>query len=155
MTSKMFGPRTTARSQALQLLFQAEALGRTVDDVLAGDYALDEGPLDEYGEELARGVDGMRHELDAVIARFSHAWSIGRMPAVDRNLMRIALYEMTCVDDVETAVAIDEAVELAKAYGSDDDTSRFINGLLGRVAADIAAGADLFGTDDEVQEGGE
>ena len=69
--------------------------------------------------------------------------------------MRIALYEMTCVDDVETAVAIDEAVELAKAYGSDDDTSRFINGLLGRVAADIAAGADLFGTDDEVQEGGE
>ena len=60
----MFGPRTTARSQALQLLFQAEALGRTVDDVLAGDYALDEGPLDEYGEQLARGVDGLRHDLD-------------------------------------------------------------------------------------------
>ena len=149
----MFGPRTTARSQALQLLFQAEALGRTVDDVLAGDYALDEGPLDEYGEELARGVDGLRHDLDAVIASYSHAWSSGRLPAVARNLMRIALYEMTGVDDVETAVAIDEAVELAKAYGSDDDTSRFINGLLGRLASDIEAGVDVLADEPASGEG--
>ena len=161
MGTSQFSGRTHARIQALQLLFQAEAVGRSVDDVLDGDYVLYDAELeeyipfpDEYAVLLAQGVDGMRHELDRAIARYSHAWSISRMPAVDLNLMRIALYEMTCVDEVEIPVAIDEAVVLAKAFGS-DDTSRFINGLLGRVAADVAAGADLFGADDEVQEGGE
>jgi N utilization substance protein B len=145
-----FSERTRARIQALQLLFQAEAVGRSVDDVLDGEYALSDGPLDEYGRELALGVDGIRHSLDRAIARHSHSWSIGRMPAVDLNLMRIALYEMTCIDDVEIPVAIDEAVELAKAFGS-DDTSRFINGLLGRLADDIQAGVDVLsdGSDEE------
>ncbi len=145
--------RTRARSQALQLLFQAEVVGRSVDDVLDGAYALSDGPLDAYAVELACGVDGLRPSLDRIIARHSHAWSISRMPAVDRNLMRIALYEMVCEDGVEIPVAIDEAVELAKAYGS-DDTSRFINGLLGRVAADIEAGIDVLAEETHEQEGG-
>ena len=154
MGSDRFSERTRARSQALQLLFQAEIVGRSVDDVLAGEYALDDGPLDWYGEELARGVDGLRHELDRIIGGHSRAWSITRMPAVDRNLMRIALYEMLCEDDVETPVAINEAVELAKAYGS-DDTSRFINGVLGRVADDIEAGIDVLADDAADEEDGE
>ncbi len=142
MSNMHFGPRTTARSQALQLLFQAEATGRTVFEVLEGDYSLSDGPLDPFGERLARGADDMRFDLDAVIDVTSSNWSLSRMPAVDRNLLRIALYEMLEVDEVATAVAIDESVELAKAYGT-DESSRFVNGLLGRVASRIEAGRDV------------
>ena len=159
MGRSQFSERTHARIQALQLLFQAEMVGRSVEDVLDGDFVLYDGEAEEYLPEpdpyavqLAVGVDGVRHELDRAIARHSHAWSVDRMPAVDLNLMRIALYEMTCVDEVETPVAISEAVELAKAFGS-DDTSRFVNGLLGRLAADIDAGIDVLAGDAEPGEG--
>jgi len=137
-----FGGRTLARSQALQLLFQAEATNRLVSEVLAGEYALDEGPLDPYAERIALGCDSMLHELDAVISVTSANWSVSRMPAVDRNLLRLALYEMLEVDEVDTAVAIDECVELAKAYGT-DETSKFANGVLGAIAAKIDAGVDV------------
>ena len=137
-----FGGRTLARSQALQLLFQAEATGRTVYEVLEGDYALSEGPLDPFGEMLARGADDMRSDLDAVIEVTSSNWSISRMSSVDRNLLRLALYEMLEVDEVAVAVTIDESVELAKAYGS-DDSFRFINRLLGRVARRMDEGVDV------------
>lgn len=137
-----FGGRTLARSQALQLLFQAEATGRTVYEVLEGDYALSEGPLDPFGEMLARGADDMRSDLDAVIEVTSSNWSISRMSSVDRNLLRLALYEILEVDEVAVAVTIDESVELAKAYGS-DDSFRFINGLLGRVARRMDEGVDV------------
>ena len=144
MSTRKFGGRTLARSQALQLLFQAEALGRSVTEVLAGPYALSQDePLDEYGEQLALGTDGMRHELDSVISRSSTNWSIDRMPSVDRNLLRLAIYEMLEVDEVAIAVTIDESVELAKAYGT-DESSRFINGLLGKVATDLESGTNVI-----------
>lgn len=142
MSTVRFGGRTLARSQALQLLFQAEIAGRTVSEVLAGPYALSQWPLEEYGEQLALGTDDMRHELDAVISRASTNWSVARMPLVDRNLLRLALYEMLEEDDVAVAVSIDESVELAKAFGT-DESSRFVNGLLGRVASDMEAGLDV------------
>lgn len=142
MAGRRFGGRTLARSQALQLLFQAEATGRLVSEVLEGEYALDETPLDPYGAEIALGCDAMLHQLDAIIAVTSSNWSVTRMPAVDRNLLRMALYEMLEVDAVDTAVAIDECVELAKAYGT-DESSRFVNGLLGKVARRREAGIDV------------
>ena len=140
--STHFGGRTLARSQALQLLFQAEANSRAVLSVLDGDYALSQGPLDDYARRLALGADEMRPDLDAVIAMRSTGWSLGRLNAVDRNLLRLALYEMLCVDEVDVAVTIDECVELAKAYGT-DESSRFVNGILGRVADDLEAGVDV------------
>ena len=140
--STHFGGRTLARSQALQLLFQAEVNGRAVVDVLSGEYALSQGPLDEYAERLALGVDERRPDLDAVLAERSTGWSLSRMNAVDRNLLRIALYEMLDVDEVDVSVSIDECVDLAKAYGT-DESSRFVNGILGRVADDLEAGVDV------------
>ncbi len=137
-----FGGRTRARSQALQLMFQAEASGRTVAEVLDGEYALDNGPLRDFGRELALGCDGVRHDLDAIIATRSESWSINRMPGVDRNLLRLSLYEMIYVPEVDIPVAINEVVELSKAYGT-DETARFVNGLLGRVADDMEAGVDV------------
>ena len=142
MSKKLFGGRTLARSQALQLLFQAEANGRTVEEVLAGDYVIDCGPLDDFGRDLAMGCDKRRYDVDAIIATRSMTWSLFRLPAVDRNLLRLALYEMLLVDEVDIPVTINESVELAKAYGT-EESSAYINGILGRVADDIEAGVDV------------
>ena len=137
-----FGGRTLARSQALQLLFQAEANSRSVIEVLDGDYALSEGPLDDYARRLALGADERRPDLDAVISARSTGWSLSRLNSVDRNILRLALYEMLSVEEVDIAVSIDECVELAKAYDT-DESSRFVNGILGRVADDLEAGVDV------------
>ena len=142
MSSSRIVGRTLARSQALQILFQAEACGRSVDDVLAGDYVLSEGPFDEFGERLARGTAEHLAELDRVLGMVASNWSTSRMPAVDRNLLRLSLYELLYVDEVATAVVISECVELAKAYGT-DESSRFVNGVLGRIASDLDAGVDV------------
>ena len=142
-TSHRIYGRTLARSQALQLLFQAEVTDRAVDDVLAGEYALSNGPLDEFGESLARGVGSHIIELDRVLAHSARNWALSRMSGVDRNLLRIALYEMLYLDEIDTAVCISECVELAKAFGSSDESSRFVNGILGRIAAQVAEGVDV------------
>ena len=141
--SGRFGGRTLARAQALQLLFQADVNNRTVEEVLSGDYAISDGSLDPYGQELALGVDSRRYAIDAVIRASSASWSLSRMPVVDRNILRLALYEMIEEDDITVAVAIDEAVELAKAFGT-DESPRFINGVLGSIAADVNAGVDVY-----------
>ena len=145
--------RTLARSQALQVIFQAEATSRSVDDVLSGPYVLTDnptklegveadGPIDEFGEQLAQGVGSMRAELDRILTHFSKRWDVARMPSVDRNLLRMALYEMLEIDDVTIPVTINESVELAKAYGT-DESAKFINGLLASIAKSIDAGHDL------------
>ena len=141
--TRIYG-RTLARSQALQLLFQAEASGRSVDDVLAGEYVLSRGPLDPYAEQLARGAGAHLPELDRVLAHAAKNWSLSRMSAVDRNLLRLSLYELLFVDDVEPAVTISECVEIAKAFGSSDTSSKFVNGILGRIQSDIEAGTDVI-----------
>lgn len=142
-SSRRLVGRTLARCQALQLLFQAEVSDRSVPDVLAGEYVLSEGPLDEYAERVARGAYDHIADLDAVLSRSARNWSLSRMSVTDRNLLRIALYEMLYVDEVDTAVCISECVELAKAFGSSDESSRFVNGVLGRIAADVAEGVDI------------
>lgn len=142
MAEHQFFGRTLARSQALQLLFQAEATGRSVADVLDGEYALSQGPLDDYARELALGADSLMPVLDEIIIESSKNWAIGRMPATDRNLLRIALFEMLREDDVAIAVTIDETVELAKYFGT-EQSSKFINGLLGHVASELEAGVDV------------
>ena len=144
-----FGGRTLARSQAFQLLFQAEANHLTVEEVLGKDYVIEKGPLDEFARQLALGADAARHDLDAVIASRSVTWTLRRMPSMDRNLLRLAIYEMLFVDEVEIPVTINESVELAKAYGT-DDSSRFVNGILGRVADDVEAGVDVIARAHEV-----
>lgn len=143
MSDSMLRGRTLARCQALQILFQAEASGRSVSDVLASDYVLSEGPLDPYAEQLASGAGSCLLDLDAVLSHAAHNWSLGRMSTTDRNLLRLALYEILYVKDVDPAVSINECVELAKAFGSSDESSRFVNGVLGRIVSDIDKGVDV------------
>jgi N utilization substance protein B len=129
------GSRREARERALALLYEAEAKGASGADVL------DAQPIEveEYAADLVAGVADHQPELDALISRFAKGWVIGRMPAVDRNLLRMACYELVHRADVPPNVVINEAVELAKRY-STDDSGRFVNGVLAAVAAEVRAG---------------
>jgi N utilization substance protein B len=93
---------------------------------------------DPYARELVKGVDAHREEIDALIRKYSEHWALERMPVVDRALLRIGTYELAWMPATPTAVAITEAVELAKQY-STKDSGRFVNGLLARIAEDVRA----------------
>ena len=135
MSQKVNRGRTLARSQALQILFQAEARSISVDDVLAGDCLLSKGPLDPYAAVLARGTYENRDRIDSALRAVSTNWKIDRMPGPDHSLLRMAVYELRFQHDdpLDTAVVINEAVEVAKAYGT-DESAGFVNGILGRIA---------------------
>ncbi len=91
-----------------------------------------------FASQLVRGVVENGPELDELISRHAKDWSIERMPVIDRNLLRMALFEMLHLEDIPGPVAINEAVELAKIY-STEDSSRFVNGLLGSVSAELSS----------------
>ncbi len=142
MSSILVG-RTRARSQAIQLIYQAQFTQRDVYDLLAdGSYVLDDGPLDEYAAQLARGVARSRLSIDRLLASVSKNWNLSRMPLVDRVIMAVAIHEMFDEPEIPVSVAISEAVEIAKVYGT-DDSSAFINGILGRIARLAAAHPDV------------
>lgn len=129
--------RRRAREDALSLLYSSDITeSDPVQLIEAGDYPADL-ELSEYAESLVRGVTAHRAEIDAQLAATSENWSVDRMPVVDRAVLRLAVFEMLHVDEVPVSVAINEAVELAKAYGGEDDSSRFVNGVLGRIARSL------------------
>lgn len=130
--------RTKARKRALDILFSADVRG----DELAVTLAAEAGraasePAREaswlYAREVVDGIIDHREEIDEHITTYSRDWKLERMPAVDRALLRIGVWEILYNDEVPTAVAIDEAVELAKEF-STDDSGAFVNGVLARVA---------------------
>ena len=127
--------RTLGRSQALQILFQAEILRKTPQEVCEGEYLLSKGPLQDFAKELAFGTYENLDKIDEQITAVANNWKLERMPGADRNIMRIAVFEMqfTADDLMTTATAINEAVEMAKAYGTDESAS-FVNGVLGAIA---------------------
>jgi N utilization substance protein B len=125
-------PRTKARKRALDVLHAADALDRSVAQVVEA-----ETDLPEFARELVTGVQEHRAELDDLIRRYADRWALERMPIVDRNLLRIGIFELLHRPDIPTAAAINEAVELAKML-STEDSGRFVNGLLGRVAREHA-----------------
>lgn len=146
MSLKVYRGRTLARSQALQLLFQAEQLDRELEEVIGGDYLISKGPLDPYAIELSRGAYEHIDRIDAALEAVLKNWSLERLPGADRNLLRIALFEMRFLsdDEIDDSVVINEAVELAKAYGTDESSS-FVNGVLGRIASeDELPGEDIY-----------
>ncbi len=113
--------------------------GSSVAEVLDGKRKVgEEGPGD-FAVELLEGVTRHMPDLDDIIARYAEGWELDRMPRVDRNVVRMALFELLFTD-IPTGVTIDEAVELAKSF-STEDSGKFVNGLLGRVNRDREAGA--------------
>lgn len=126
------GTRRESRERALALLYEAEQKG---SDPLAA--IIDTLPLppEAFAGELVVGVSDHLGEIDELIGRFSVSWSIERMPAIDRALLRLGIYELI-ETDVPVGACISEAVELAKRY-STDDSHKFVNGMLARVAAEV------------------
>lgn len=122
--------RRGARKIALDVLFERDLSGGSVPEILE---RYDPAPAHEFAGTLVRGVVGHQAELDALIAGYAEDWTIERMPVVDRNLLRLGAFELLYLDDVPAAVTINEAVELAKTY-STEDSGRFVNGILGRIA---------------------
>jgi transcription antitermination protein NusB len=106
--------RSKARKRALDVLFEAELRDRPVLDVLAERAADEIPPLPSYAADLVRGVHAHQERIDQLIGDNAQGWALERMPAVDRNLLRIGAYELLWADDVPDAVAISEAVQLAR-----------------------------------------
>jgi N utilization substance protein B len=124
--------RSDARERALYLLYEAQAKG--IDPSATLDLQVIEP--DELTQLLVRGVSEHAEAIDAHIAGRAQGWTLKRMPVLDLNIMRLAAYELAHRPEVPTAVVLNEAVELAKRY-STDDWGRFVNGVLAAIAADV------------------
>jgi N utilization substance protein B len=131
-TGERANTRRQARERALALLYEAEAKDATPRSVLA------ELPVepDRFVCELVEGVEDHGAELDALITDHARGWSLDRMPAIDRALLRMAIYELAHRPDIPIGAAISEAVDLARRY-STDDSSRFVNGMLSAIAKEV------------------
>jgi N utilization substance protein B len=131
--------RSKARKRALDILFASEH--RSEDPVVALDRAIEagEGPTNDYTATLVRGVVEHLERIDEVLTTYSKGWTLGRMPAVDRNVLRIGVYELLWGDsDVPDTVAVSEALHLVQDL-STDDSPAFVNGLLGSIQRDRAS----------------
>jgi transcription antitermination protein NusB len=128
------GARSKARKRALDVLFEADQRGLEPVTLLAQRIAEPgtEAALPQYAVDLVEGVVAQQARIDEILASHSHGWTIDRMPAVDRAVLRLGTWEILFNDDVPDAVAVSEAVDLAKAL-STDESPGFVNGLLGRV----------------------
>jgi len=131
------GGRHQARKRAVDLLFEAEARGLSPADVAEGRIGLadtnpDVSALNPYTVTVARGVSEHTAHIDELISAHLQGWTLERLPAVDRAILRVAVWELLHADDVPAPVAVDEAVELAKQL-STDDSPAFVNGVLGQV----------------------
>jgi N utilization substance protein B len=128
-------PRTRARSLALQVLYEVDIAQHPPGDVFK--LRLEEMPLSEELSEFARqiifGVLPLNHDLDQLISKYAPEWPFDQIAAIDRNILRMAVWEFAVSHETPIKVAINEAVELAKQYGS-DTAPRFINGVLGSLA---------------------
>jgi N utilization substance protein B len=126
--------RSKARKRALDLLFEADLRGLDAVTLLADRLAAAaaDQPVPAYAVELVEGVTEHRARIDELLSSYAEGWTLDRMPAVDRAVLRIGVYELLWCAGVPDAVAIDEAVELAKAL-STDDSPKFVNGILGRI----------------------
>ena len=131
--------RSKARKAALDLLYEGDIRKTSPISILnqrSGDL---EFVIRDFTKELVQGVDENRRKIDELITTYSQGWDMDRMPVIDRNILRLAIYEILWSKDVPPAVAIDEAIELAQTL-STDDSSKYINGVLTKI---IEIKADL------------
>lgn len=149
--------RTYARKQAIQVLYQAEILDVRPAGLLDDESSfIDRAKPAQYASMLVRGVQDKLDDIDGMLERYSENWAVDRMPSVDRAILRVACYEMAYVPEVPVSVAINEAVDLAKEYGGEDDSPRFVNGVLGRIADHLETQDDAAAAaaDADAPEGG-
>ena len=142
--------RTAARKCAAQILYTGSIRNDSALKLLkAGDIDCIEGNVTDYALRLIEGVESNLEDLDRRLESISKNWSVSRMPIMDLAILRIALFEMLHVEEVPISVSINEAVEMAKFFGGDDDSPKFVNGMLGNVARQIE---DVSEADDVCEE---
>ena len=122
--------RSKARKRALDLIYASEMRNRSTDDALAE--LNDAGPVNEYTVRLVEGVTANRARLDEVISTYAQGWTLDRMPAVDRNVLRLGVWEILYAADVPDTVAVTEAMALVREL-STDESPPFVNGILGAI----------------------
>jgi transcription antitermination protein NusB len=127
--------RSKARKRALDVLYAAEMRGQDPVAALEAAVADGEGPTNPYTETLVRGVTEHRERIDELIGQYAQGWTLDRMPAVDRNALRIGAFELLYTDEVPDAVAVSEAVALVRNL-STDESPAFVNGVLGSMLRD-------------------
>ena len=121
--------RSNARERVVHFLYEAESRSVKVDEVIKAQIL----GVDELVMLLAKGTEDKRQDTDELISEFSHTWTIQRMPAIDRNILRLAIFELLGRPDVPVAVVINEAVELAKRF-STEESGKYVNGILSAIA---------------------
>jgi N utilization substance protein B len=126
------GARSKARKRALDVLYASEMRGESATEALDRAIADGEGPTNDYTATLVRGVVAHQDEIDELLATHSEAWTLDRMPAVDRNVLRLGVWEMLYADDVPDTVAVTEAMALVREL-STDESPPFVNGILGAI----------------------
>ena len=130
--------RSKARKQSLDLLYESDIRGTSSTDLLSLRDVIDDGPdarpISEYTKVLVNGVNEHIRKIDELISTYAQGWDMDRLPAVDRNVLRIGIYEILWQEDVPHAVAIDEALAMAKEL-STDESSVYIHGVLGRISS--------------------
>lgn len=130
--------RSKARKQALDLLYEADMRGASASDLLllrdTDEVGPDARPIRDFTKELISGVTENKRKIDELISTYAQGWDMDRLPAVDRNILRLAIYEVIWSDELEDGIAIDEALTLAKEL-STDDSAGYIHGVLGRISS--------------------
>ena len=124
--------RSSARERAVHFLYEAESRSLPVSEIVAAQVLA----VDDLVSALTAGVASRQSQLDEMITEYSHTWTIHRMPAIDRNVLRLAIYELIDRPEVPLAVIINEAVELAKRF-STEESGRYVNGVLSAIAKQV------------------
>jgi N utilization substance protein B len=126
------GARSKARKRALDVLYSADLRGESATEALDRVIEAGDGPSNDYTLTLVRGVAERSERIDALLGEFSTGWSLERMPAVDRNVLRLGVWELLYADDVPDTVAVTEAMALVQDL-STDESPQFVNGVLGAI----------------------
>ncbi len=130
--------RSKARKQALDLLYEADIRGGSALELLQSRDVVEEGPdarpIREFTKELISGVSENTRKIDELITTYAQGWDMDRLPAVDRNILRLAIYEIVWSTDLADGIAIDEALTLAKEL-STDESAGYIHGVLGKISS--------------------
>jgi N utilization substance protein B len=138
-TGRPAGKRRLSRELAAQFLYQFDMSGGTLDEALASFWQTQSDPdpaTSKFAEELIRGAVANRAAIDEKISKYTEHWELHRIAAVDRNILRLAIYEMLFRDDIPPVVSINEAVDIAKKF-STRESGAFVNGILDRLKADL------------------
>jgi transcription antitermination protein NusB len=131
--------RRKSRENAVILLYQGDLLNKNVEEILENE-AVFGREIDGFTHELVLGVSKNKKEIDKTIKSVVENWTLERIAIIDRNILRVAIYEMLYEKDIPLKVSIDEAIEIAKTLGQKEDTPKFINGILGKILLEIQEG---------------